>query len=143
MIGCANVANLLLARGISRQREIGIRLSLGASRGRLIRQLLTESLMLSLAAAVCGVGVAGLFLNGGLYAVVSTLPPEIAQFMTLLNLAAPTSDWRVLLFLVIGAVASTVFFGLAPALQATRIDLVPTMRGEVIEGHVRAARGMR
>ena len=134
MIGCANVANLLLARGISRQREIGIRLSLGASRRRIIRQLLTESLMLSLAAAVCGVAVARLFLEGGLYAVISTLPPEIAQFVSLFNLAAPTSDWRVLVFLVVGAIASTVFFGLAPALQATRVDLVPALHGELTRG---------
>ena len=128
MIGCANVANLLLARGLSRQREIGIRLSLGASRRRIIRQLLTESLMLSLAAAICGVVVARLLLDGALYAVIITLPPEIAQFMSLFNLTAPTSDWRVLMFLVVGAIASTVFFGLAPALQATRVDLVPAMR---------------
>ena len=134
MIGCANVANLLLARGLSRQREIGIRLSLGASRRRIVRQLLTESLILSLAAAICGVVVARLFLDGGLYAVVSTLPPEIAQFMSLFNLAAPTSDWRVLVFLVGGAIASTAFFGLAPALQATRVDLVPAMHGELTRG---------
>jgi predicted permease len=134
MIGCANVANLLLARGLSRQREIGIRLSLGASRRRIIRQLLTESLILSLAAAVCGVVVARLFLDGGLYAVITTLPPEIAQFMSLFNLAAPTSDWRVLVFLVAGAIASTVFFGLAPALQATRVDLVPAIHGELTRG---------
>ena len=134
MIGCANVANLLLARGISRQREIGIRLSLGASRRRIIRQLLTESLMLALAAAVCGGVVARLFLDGGLYAVITTLPPEIAQFVSLFNLAAPTSDWRVLVFLVVGAIASTVFFGLAPALQATRVDLVPAMHGELTRG---------
>ena len=134
LIGCANVANLLLARGLSRQREIGIRLALGASRRRIIRQLLTESLMLSLAAAICGVVVARLFLDGGLYAVVTTLPPEIAQFMSLFNLAAPTSDWRVLVFLVGGAVASTVFFGLIPALQATRVDVVPAMHGELTRG---------
>ena len=134
MIGCANVANLLLARGLSRQREIGIRLALGASRRRIIRQLLTESLMLSLAAAICGVVVARLFLDGALYAVIITLPPEIAQFVSLFNLTAPTSDWRVLLFLVVGAIASTVFFGLAPALQATRVDLVPAMHGELTRG---------
>ena len=134
MIGCANVANLLLARGLSRQREIGIRLSLGASRRRIIRQLLTESLILSLAAAICGVVVARLLLDGALYAVIITLPPEIAQFMSLFNLTAPTSDWRVLVFLVVGAIASTVFFGLAPALQATRVDLVPAIHGELTRG---------
>jgi predicted permease len=130
-IGCANVANLLLARGVARQREIGTRLSLGASRQRIIRQLLTESLILSLAAAACGVAVTRLFLDGALHAVITTLPPEIARLVSLLNVAAPTADWRVLAFLVAGAIVSTVFFGLAPALQATRLDLVRTMRGEV------------
>jgi predicted permease len=131
MIACANVANLLLARGVSRQREIGTRLSLGASRRRIVRQLLTESLILSLAAAVCGVVVAQLFLDSVLQAVITTLPPEIARLVGLLNVTAPTADWRVLVFLLVGAIASTVFFGLAPALQATRLDLVRTMRGEV------------
>ncbi len=130
-IGCANVANLLLARGVSRQREIGIRLSLGASRRRIIRQLLTESLLLALTAAACGLVVSHLFLESALYAVITTLPPEIAQFVNLFNLAVVTPDWRVLVFLVAGAIVSTVFFGLAPALQATRLDLVPTMRGQV------------
>ncbi len=134
LIGCANVANLLLARGVSRQREIGIRLSLGASRTRIIRQLLTESLILSLAAAVCSVVIARLFMDGALYAVVTTLPPDIAQLISIFNLDAPSSDWRVAAFLVAGAIVSTVFFGLAPALQATRVDLVPTMRGEVTRG---------
>jgi predicted permease len=130
-ISCANVANLLLARGVSRQREIGTRLSLGASRRRIIRQLLTESLILALAAAVCGVVVAKVFLESSLHTVITTLPPEIARLVSLLNVTAPTADWRVLVFLVIAAIVSTVFFGLAPALQATRLDLVRTMRGEV------------
>ena len=125
MIGCANVANLLLARGVSRQREIGTRLSLGASRRRIIRQLLTESLILSLAAAACGVAVTRFFLDGALHAVITTLPPEIARLVSQFNITVPTADWRVLVFLVAGAIVSTVFFGLAPALQATRLDLVP------------------
>lgn len=132
MIGCANVANLLLARGVSRQQEIGIRLSLGASRRRVVRQLLTESLLLALAAAACGLVVSRLFLEGALRAAMSSIPPEFAQVAGLLNLAAPGSDWRLIVFLVAAAVVSTAFFGLAPALHATRLDLVPTMRGEVI-----------
>ena len=132
LIGCANVANLLLARGVSRQQEIGIRLSLGASRRRVVRQLLTESLLLALAAAACGLVVSRLFLEGALYAAMSSIPPEFAQMASLLNLAAPSADWRMLVFLVAGAIVSTAFFGLAPALQATRLDLVQTMRGELI-----------
>ena len=128
MIGCANVANLLLARGVSRQREIGIRLSLGASRGRIIRQLLTESLLLALASAACGFGVSRLFLEGALYSAATTMPPEIAEQV---NFAPPPADWRVLVFLVAGAIVSTVVFGLVPALQGTRLELVRTMRGEV------------
>ena len=131
MIGCANVANLLLARGVSRQREIGIRLSLGASRRRILRQLLTESLLLALAAAVGALVVSQLFLERALSAAMTTIPPEFVQFVSMLNLAAPAADWRVLTFLMAGAVVSTVFFGLAPALQATHLDLVRTMRGEV------------
>jgi predicted permease len=134
MIGCANVGNLLLARGVARQREIGIRLSLGASRRRVIRQLLTESLILSLAAAVCSLAVIRVFVDGVAHAVMSTIPPELVPLVSVLNLATPASDWRVLVFLVTGAVVSTVFFGLAPALHASRVDLVSTMRGEVTRG---------
>ncbi len=134
LIGCANVGNLLLARGVSRQREIGIRLSLGASRPRIIRQLLTESVILALVAAACGLVLVRLFLDGAFYAVTTTVPPEIARVMSMLNVAAPTSDWRLLVFLVCGAIASTVFFGLAPALHTSRVDLVSTMRGEVTRG---------
>jgi predicted permease len=129
MIGCANVANLLLARGVSRQREIGVRLSLGASRRRIVRQLLTESLLLALAAAACGFAVSRLLLSGALNAATATMPPEIAERITL---SVPSADWRLVVFLVFGAVASTVFFALMPALQATRVELVRAMRGEVM-----------
>jgi predicted permease len=129
MIGCANVANLLLARGVSRQREIGIRLALGASRRRVIRQLLTENLLLALIAAACGLAVSRLFLEGAIYAVTSSMPPELAEQI---SVGVPAADWRVLVFLVGGALVSTMFFGLAPAVQTTRLELVRTMRGEVI-----------
>jgi predicted permease len=130
MIGCANVANLLLARGVSRQREIGIRLSIGASRRRIVRQLLTENLLLALLAAAGGLVVSRLFLEGALYAATNTVPPELLA-VDLTRFVPPAADWRLLVFLVAGAVVSTVFFGLVPALQATRLQLVQTMRGEV------------
>jgi predicted permease len=128
MIGCANVANLLLARAISRQREIGIRLSLGASRRRIIRQLLTESLILALTSAACGFAVSRICLEGAIYAATTTMPPELAPMV---DLGVPPADWRVLVFLLAGALVATVFFGLVPALQATRVELVRATRGEV------------
>ena len=128
MIGCANVANLLFARGVSRQREIGIRLSLGASRRRVVRQLLTESLLLALAAAACGFAVSRIGLTGALYAATITMPPQFAEAV---DLGVPPADWRVLVFLLAGAIVSTAFFGLVPALQATRVELVRASRGEV------------
>jgi predicted permease len=128
MIGWANVANLLLARAVSRQREIGIRLSLGASRRRIIRQLLTESLILALASAACGFVVSRIFLEGASYAATTTMPGEVAEQV---NFGVPSADWRVLVFLIAGAIVSTASFGLVPALQATRVELVRAVRGEV------------
>ena len=128
MIGCANVANLLLARAVARHREIGIRLAIGASRRRIVWQLLTESLLLALVSAALAFGISRLVLGGVVYAVMSTFPPDIGN----LRIAVPPADWRVALFLVAGAMVSTLFFALAPALQATRLELVRAMRGEVV-----------
>jgi predicted permease len=128
LIGCANVANLLLARAVARHREIGIQLSLGATRSRIIRQLLTESLLLALAAAAAGFVISRLVLEAIIDAVMTSLPPDIGD----VRLLVPDADWRVLLFLVVGACVSTVAFALAPTLQATRIEPARTMRGEVV-----------
>jgi len=128
LIGCANVANLLLARGVTRQKEIGIRLSLGASRGRIIRQLLTESLLLSLTASVLGFFIARGALNAIVGAIMRSMPIDIGD----VALNVPGGDWRVALFLAFAAVVATALFGLMPALQATRIDPMRTLRGEMV-----------
>jgi predicted permease len=128
LIGCANVANLLLARSVARQREIGIRLSLGAARGRIVRQLLTESLLLALVAAAAGYAVSRVALQGLVNAMLTSWPPEIGD----IQLLVPESDWRVSLFLIVGGAVSALFFGLVPALQATRIEPVRSMRGEIV-----------
>ena len=125
-IGCANVASLLLGRAMARQREIGIRLSLGAPRRRIVRQLLTESLLLALVAAGVGFVISRVVLEGIVYAIVTSMPPDLGD----VRLWVPNADWRVALFLVAGAVVSTAFFGLAPALHAVQIDPIATLRGD-------------
>ena len=129
MIGCANVANLLLARGVARQREIGIRLSLGASRWRIVRQLMTESVLLGLAAAAGGYVISRLALGAAVHWALQTMPVGIGD----VNLNVPVADWRVAVFLVVAAVAATGFFALMPALRATAIDPVRTLRGELVK----------
>jgi predicted permease len=114
LIACFNVANLLIARALSRQKEVAVRLAVGASRWRLVRQLLVESLVLSAAG-----GVAGLFLAVAMIrALLQFLPPNDAP----LTLSA-TPDTRILAFNAALAMATGLFFGLAPAVQSLRVDL--------------------
>ncbi len=131
LIGCANVANLLLARGVARQREIGIRLSLGASRRRIIRQLVTESGLLALAAAGLGYLLSRAVLAGMIHWAVRTMPVDLGD--PNVDFTVPAADWRVAVFLVIAALAATAFFALIPALHATRVGPVRTLRGELIK----------
>jgi predicted permease len=122
LIACANVANLLIARGFMRQREIAVRLSLGASRGRLVRQLLVESLVLSFVGGVVGLGVA-VFLTRALLALV----PSEGQ--PLLIQAQP--DVRILGFALCLTFATGIIFGLLPALRASRPDPWTTLKDTV------------
>ncbi len=124
---CANVANMTLARAMSRQREIGIRLSLGAPRRRLIRQLLTESILLSLPAAAAGFWIAEGIVAMGVRTMFATIPREFAEYM---RVAPLSPDWRVFGFMVVAAILSAVLFGLAPALQATRMNVMQAARGD-------------
>jgi len=118
LIACANVANLLLARATQRQREIAVRLAMGAGRLRLIRQLLTESLLLALLAG--GLGV--LLGYWGKTALISLLPPGLARRLNF------SLDGRVLLYTLVLAVLATILFGLVPALQASRTDRVADLK---------------
>jgi len=122
LIACANVANLLIARGFMRQREIAVRLSLGASRRHLVRQLLVESLVLSVAGGLLGIGLA-VVLTRGLLAFV----PTNGQPITIQ--ASP--DARVLAFTLVLTFATGVIFGLLPALRASRPDPWTTLKDTV------------
>jgi putative ABC transport system permease protein len=124
LIACANIASLLLARAAARQKEIAVRLSLGASRGRLIRQALTESIVLSGAGAILGV----LFARWGSAFLVQFV--SRAQNQIFLDLQM---DGRVLAFTVGTAVLTGLLFGILPAFRATRVTLTSTMKGENAE----------
>jgi len=125
LLASANVANLLLARATARQREIGIRLAVGAGRGRLIRQLLTESLTLALTGGATGLAVAALMLDllGGF---------ELPGGVSIGSLGVGL-DIQVLTFALILSLLTALIFGLVPALQATRRDLVSSLKGESSE----------
>ena len=127
LIACTNVANLLLARGTARQREIALRLSIGAGRGRLIRQLVTESLLL----ALMGGSASFLFASWGTQGIVKLVPDEVGLDLS--------PDSRVFLFAAGITVLAGVLFGLAPAFRATRISLVQGLQGGVRHGQTQSS----
>jgi predicted permease len=123
LIACANIANLLLARASKRRREIAVRLALGSDRGRLIRQLLTESVVLSAIGGALGILLA-FWLLAGLRAANLPLPIPVNDTVTI--------DGRVLGFTAFLTLITGLLFGLAPALQASRADVVPILKNETV-----------
>ena len=127
LIACANVAGMLLARASARRREIGVRLAIGASRARLVRQLLVEGLVLGLLGAIAAVGCAWIVMRS-LLAIELPLPVEISLDLGI--------DWRVLVFAVTAAGVTGVLASLLPALKASSPNLVSDLRGESPAGRV-------
>ena len=124
---CANVSNVMLARAIGRHREIAVRLSLGASRGRVVRQLLTEGLLIAVGAGFVGLALAACLLRATTVMFFRTLPPSAAAIVRLVPIDI---DHRVFLFALGTAACATVLFALMPALQASRLSLTDALHGQ-------------
>jgi predicted permease len=127
LIVCANLASLLLAKATARRRELAVRLAIGASRARLVRQLLTESVLLSLVGGIVGLGLA--------WAIVQAFqasPPPTGALPVAIDLVI---DRRVLLFSIVLSLIAGLVFGVAPALKASRPGLVPALKGASSEGN--------
>jgi macrolide transport system ATP-binding/permease protein len=135
-VACFNIANLLLARAASRRREIALRLSLGAGRFRIVRQMMTESVVLAILSGIGGIGVAAFCIRFLLL----LLTNGNDNFTVNVGL-----DWRVLSFTLLIAIVSGIFFGLAPALQSIRVDITPALKEtRASESHGKARRfGLR
>jgi predicted permease len=124
LIVCANVSNLVLVRGISRRAEIAIRVSLGASRGRILRWLFVESLVLSLPGAALG-----MLASRGINVLLE--PTSLASFAPVPVRLDVSSDWTAILFALVLSCASAVVFGFLPALRSSRVDLAGTMKDDL------------
>ncbi len=127
LAACINVSNVMLARALTRQREIAVRLSLGASRARIVRQLLTEGLLVAVLAGAAALALAVWLLRAALVVLFGTLPPFVAS---LLRIVPMPLDARVFLFAFAAALAATLVFALMPALQASRQPLTGALRGQ-------------
>ncbi|HSC44326.1 MAG TPA: ABC transporter permease, partial [Candidatus Acidoferrum sp.] len=130
LIACVNVANLSLARATARQREIGVRSALGANRTRIVRQMLTESLLLAAIGTVLGLPLA----KAGIAALVALSPEQLPRVQ------AVQLDWVVLIFATITTVVTALIFGLAPALATARRDVDATIRERGSRGSTSGAR---